>query len=82
MNRKKSGCEYIWLSSLSVETFRFKDDTPVNPIRWSLTLLTDRTVEEVSAFGAGYFDDSGDIPNQPGVYSTRTLTHLVLSLWL
>lgn len=31
-------------------------------------MLTDKTIEEVSLFGAGYFDDSADLPNQPVLF--------------
>ncbi len=34
----------------------------MNPITWSLSLLRGAAV---SAFGAGFFDDAGDIPGQP-----------------
>ena len=33
-----------------------------NPIRWALSLCGGAAV---SAFGAGYFDDAGDVPGQP-----------------
>jgi len=36
-------------------------EVPVNPIKWSLSLCAGPAP---SAFGAGYFDDAGDIPGQ------------------
>eukprot|EP00414_Alexandrium_minutum_P006863 CAMPEP_0113821344 /NCGR_PEP_ID=MMETSP0328-20130328/1691_1 /TAXON_ID=39455 /ORGANISM="Alexandrium minutum" /LENGTH=190 /DNA_ID=CAMNT_0000789275 /DNA_START=99 /DNA_END=672 /DNA_ORIENTATION=+ /assembly_acc=CAM_ASM_000350 len=36
-------------------------DVPANPIEWTLTLQS----RKPTLFGAGYFDDAGDIPGQP-----------------
>eukprot|EP00802_Teleaulax_amphioxeia_P013240 Tamp_13289.p3 GENE.Tamp_13289~~Tamp_13289.p3 ORF type:complete len:148 (+),score=28.62 Tamp_13289:191-634(+) len=41
-------------------------DVPVNPIKWSLSLCPG--AGPVSAFGAGFFDDAGDIPGQPVLF--------------
>jgi len=35
---------------------------PVNPIKWALSLAREGPV---TAFGAGFFDDSADVPGQP-----------------
>mmetsp|Transcript_38834 Transcript_38834/g.99210 ORF Transcript_38834/g.99210 Transcript_38834/m.99210 type:complete len:152 (-) Transcript_38834:21-476(-) len=48
-------------------------DVPVNPIKWSLSLLTPEGgggSGAVSAFGAGFFDDSGDIPGMQILHYT------------
>jgi len=42
---------------------------PTNPIRWSLTLDAD-TSASVTAFGAGYFDDSADVPGHTHLWFT------------
>ena len=41
-------------------------EVPVNPIKWSLTLCP--AAAGPSAFGAGFFDDAGDIPGQPVLF--------------
>ena len=45
---------------------------PTNPIRWSLALDPEAAANggPVSAFGAGFFDDAGDIPGQPVIWFT------------
>eukprot|EP00281_Chroomonas_sp_CCMP1168_P022025 CAMPEP_0206232296 /NCGR_PEP_ID=MMETSP0047_2-20121206/11336_1 /ASSEMBLY_ACC=CAM_ASM_000192 /TAXON_ID=195065 /ORGANISM="Chroomonas mesostigmatica_cf, Strain CCMP1168" /LENGTH=145 /DNA_ID=CAMNT_0053656015 /DNA_START=98 /DNA_END=535 /DNA_ORIENTATION=+ len=45
-------------------------DVPVNPIKWALSLCPDPSGGAISAFGAGYFDDAGDIPGQPVLFYT------------
>ena len=42
---------------------------PTNPIRWSLTLDAD-TNASVTAFGAGYFDDSADVEGHSTIFFT------------
>ena len=45
---------------------------PTNPIVWSLSLVRPDAVQTVSAFGAGYFQDSADIQGFPVLtYSLR-----------
>lgn len=39
---------------------------PTNPIRWALTLQP----SSGRCFGAGYFDDSGDVPGKPVLFFT------------
>ena len=46
----------------SLALLRYGAQVPVNPIVWSLTLLHPSTV---SAFGAGFFEDAGDVPGEP-----------------
>lgn len=41
-------------------------DCPVNPITWVLSIVR----ETGDAFGCGFFDDAGDIPNQPLLFYT------------
>lgn len=38
---------------------------PVNPIKWALSICPGPAP---SIFGAGYFDDAGDIPNSPVLF--------------
>ena len=46
-------------------------DVAVNPIKWALSLLTpDGGGGAVSAFGAGFFDDAGDIPGMQILHYT------------
>mmetsp|Transcript_5854 Transcript_5854/g.6737 ORF Transcript_5854/g.6737 Transcript_5854/m.6737 type:complete len:140 (-) Transcript_5854:259-678(-) len=59
----------LWIGE-AVPAEQFAGDTPVNPIKWSLSLLRDTYPEQVSAFGAGFFDDAGDIPGQPVIFYT------------
>ena len=40
-----------------------ESEVPVNPIKWSLSLCPGPGPGP-SAFGAGFFDDAGDIPGQ------------------
>ena len=42
---------------------------PTNPIRWSLPLDAD-TSASVTAFGAGYFDDSADVEGHSTIFFT------------
>ncbi|KAJ1620609.1 hypothetical protein T492DRAFT_1076900 [Pavlovales sp. CCMP2436] len=70
----------LWIGE-AVPSPEFSMDTPSNPIRWSLTLLQPTgplpadpasapTTGVPSVFGAGYFDDSGDIPGSPVLFFT------------
>lgn len=52
---------------------------PVNPIRWSLTIIRRKIANKLtcpSVFGAGYFDDAADIANQPVICYTLSSTEL------
>lgn len=52
----------------SPELLAIDPTVPTNPIRWSLALDPSHGI--VSAFGAGYFDDAGDIPGQSTLWFT------------
>lgn len=41
---------------------------PTNPIKWSLSLISNVTDTGPTAFGAGFFNDSADIANQPVLF--------------
>ena len=51
---------------------------PVNPIRWTLSILNSATNEGESlpeVFGSGYFDDAADVPGRPLLfYALQGLT--------
>lgn len=53
----------------SPELLAVDPTVPTNPIKWSLALDPSDS-SPVSAFGAGFFDDAGDIPGQPVVWFT------------
>lgn len=59
----------LWLGQASPDD-SLKYDTPVNPIAWSLALVP--PAGGPSAFGAGFFDDAGDIPGAPVLVFTLT----------
>jgi hypothetical protein len=68
----------LWIGE-AVPSPEFAHDTSSNPIRWSLTLLEPvasrlpapaPTAGVPSIFGAGYFDDAGDIPGSPVLFYT------------
>jgi hypothetical protein len=52
------------------ELLAIDPSVPTNPIRWSLALDPAATAPTPSAFGAGTFDDSGDIPGEPVIWFT------------
>jgi len=44
---------------------------PANPVNWSLALVKPHlSVETPCAFGCGFFNDSGDVPDQPVLFYT------------
>ena len=62
----------LWIGE-AVPNPSWASEVPVNPIKWSLALVPEAGLE-ISAFGGGYFDDSGDVPGQP----VRILPYLSL----
>jgi hypothetical protein len=60
----------LWLGQAVPDVSLADFMIPTNPIRWSLALLQQAPGGVPSAFGMGYFDDSGDIPNKPLLYFT------------
>jgi len=53
----------LWIGkAIPDETLRFS--VPANPITWSLT-LSQTTSDGITAFGGGYFNDSGDVADTP-----------------
>ena len=54
----------LWLGAASPAP-ELAQEVPVNPISWSLTLLPPKGGAAPTAFGGGYFDDAGDIPDSP-----------------
>jgi gamma-glutamylcyclotransferase (GGCT)/AIG2-like uncharacterized protein YtfP len=52
----------LWLGE-ALPHASLMNDVPTNPIRWALSLCAQGAA--LSAFGAGFFDDSGDVPGQP-----------------
>eukprot|EP00239_Pterosperma_sp_CCMP1384_P011603 CAMPEP_0197865372 /NCGR_PEP_ID=MMETSP1438-20131217/43632_1 /TAXON_ID=1461541 /ORGANISM="Pterosperma sp., Strain CCMP1384" /LENGTH=124 /DNA_ID=CAMNT_0043483835 /DNA_START=96 /DNA_END=467 /DNA_ORIENTATION=- len=57
----------LWLGE-SKPAPELEGEVPTNPIKWSLCLIPEET--HLNAFGAGYFDDAGDIPDQPTLFYT------------
>eukprot|EP00854_Cymbomonas_tetramitiformis_P027534 gene27534-33966_t len=55
----------LWIGE-AIPDEEFQHCVPTNPIKWSLTLSPSQG--EVSAFGAGYFDDAADVPGQPVLF--------------
>lgn len=53
----------LWMGS-AVPSADFEHEVATNPIQWSLSLLEANTASP-SAFGAGFFDDAGDVPGSP-----------------
>jgi len=59
----------MWMGK-AVPDAQFRASIPTNPIKWSLTLA--KAIGDVSIFGGGYFNDSGDIDETPVLcYSLR-----------
>jgi len=61
----------LWIGEAwpSPECLAQDPTVPTNPIRWSLTLDAD-TSASVTAFGAGYFDDSADVEGHSTIFFT------------
>jgi hypothetical protein len=57
----------IWLGEAVPDTSLEPFCIPTNPIRWTLSILAQ---EEGAVFGAGYFDDSGDVAGKPLLFYT------------
>ncbi|EEH53522.1 uncharacterized protein MICPUCDRAFT_52354 [Micromonas pusilla CCMP1545] len=62
----------IWIGESwpAPELLAIDPSVPTNPIRWSLALDPAASAPTPSAFGAGTFDDSGDIPGEPVIWFT------------
>lgn len=69
----EAGAQYVsglWLGQAAPDASLADFLIPTNPIRWSLALLTAAPGGVPSAFGAGFFDDSGDVPDRPLLFFT------------
>ena len=59
----------LWIGE-AVPDPAFADDVPTNPIVWALTYRRSPPPEMPHFWGAGYFDDAGDIPGSPVLFYT------------
>lgn len=59
----------LWVGE-AVPADHLQSDTPTNPIKWAMTCAQDADGRCRNVQGAGFFDDSGDIPDYPILFYT------------
>lgn len=61
----------LWMGKADVDPKLSEFYVPSNPIYWSLAIIKKSSVVPSGCvFGSGFFDDSGDIPDQPLLFFT------------